>query len=84
MRMCANASPENRRDFKTASEQFLHARSTVDLYAPKTVSSLLGQADFVVILNAGDPNQYVAGTQALAAIRGHIVECARSQLGSAK
>jgi hypothetical protein len=82
MRMSANPSPENRQDFKVASGQFLHARSTADLYAPKTVSALLGQADFAVILNAGAPNQYLAGTQALAAIRAEIVQCARSQLGS--
>jgi hypothetical protein len=83
MRVSANPSPENRQDFRTASEQSLHARSSAGLYAPKTVSALLDRADLVVILNAGNPNQCLAGTQALAAIRAQIVECARNQIDSA-
>lgn len=82
LRVSANPTPENTQDFKTASEQFLHARSIADLYAPKSVSTLLGQADLVSILNAGADNWHAASAQALTAIRAEIVQCARNQLGS--
>jgi hypothetical protein len=80
--MSANPTTEVNQDFKVASERFQKARSLADLYAPKNVSDLLGKADLVFILNAGTPDQYRAGTMALATIRGEIIQNARSQLGS--
>jgi hypothetical protein len=81
LRVSAKPTAENNQDFKSASEQFLRARSMIDLYAPKKVSVLLGQADVVHILNAGTGDSN-ASVRALAAIRAQIVECARDQLGN--
>jgi hypothetical protein len=82
LRFSANPTAENSQDFKTASEQFLQARSVIDLYAPKSVSTLLGQADLVSVLNARAGNWHVASVQALVAIRAEIVQSARTQLGA--
>jgi hypothetical protein len=81
MRVSANPTPENDQDFKTASERFLNARSMAELYAPKRLSILLGQADLVAILNAGTGN-WLDTVKALGAIRKEIVQSARNQLGS--
>lgn len=83
IRLSAHPTPENSQDLKTASEQFQRARSLATLYAPKSVSALLGQADLVFIQKVGAPDQYLAGTVALVAIRERIVQSAREQLGSA-
>ena len=81
LRVSAKPTPENSQDFKAASEQFLRARSMIDLYAPKKVSVLLGRADFVHILNAGS-GDWNASARALFAVRAEIVQCARDQLSN--
>lgn len=82
LRASASPIPANIQDFKSASEQFLHARSLADLYTDKNVSDLLGQVDCVSIQNAGSGNWSVQ-VAALAAVRAEIVRIARNQLGSA-
>ena len=52
-----------------------------ELYAPKSLSILLGQADYVAILDAGTGN-WLESVKALGAIRKEIVQSARNQLGS--
>jgi hypothetical protein len=81
MRVSANPTPENNQDFKAAGEQFTRARSIADLYAPASVSASLSEVDLVSITNA-DTGNWMRYVEALGAVRAHIVQSAREDLGS--
>jgi hypothetical protein len=81
MRVSVNPSAENKQDFKTAGEQFTRARSVAALYVPASVDTFLSEVDFVSMTNA-PTGDWTSTVQSLAAVRVHIVQCARKDLGS--